>query len=80
MPSEPEVCGHCGRSIGTGAPHLVVKGTVDWVIREEHPGAGQILDGAALFCSIRCLGTFIGVTLEKRGLVPPKQRQAHEGT
>jgi len=70
----PESCAHCLQPIREGVPRLEMRGTLDWVVRKDFPAAGRVIDGTEVFCSIRCLGTYIGVTLEKRGLIPPKQR------
>ena len=69
-------CLHCQRVLEPEVVRLWLRGSVSWTARPgvEAEGPEQVLSGDAQFCSIRCFGTFIGVTLEKRGLIAPKQR------
>ena len=67
-------CLHCGRELPAGSRRLHFDGSATWTAAPDGRGSAEetAFSGHAEFCSIRCLGTQIGVTLEKRGLMPPK--------
>ena len=67
-------CLYCGSQIAEGTRRLDLDGTLTWTAEKGGRGSAEetAFRGHAQFCSIRCLGTQIGVTLEKRGLIPPK--------
>lgn len=66
-------CLQCKKEIPETERRLKFAGTINWTLPagEVRPEE-RALAGSAEFCTIRCLGTFIGVTIQARGLMPPK--------
>jgi hypothetical protein len=68
-------CLSCHKEIPETERRLHFSGTLDWTAAARAATADErALSGTAEFCSIRCLGTFIGVTLQSRGLIPAKNQ------
>ena len=66
-------CLQCKKEIPDTDRRLKFSGTIGWSLPEgEVRPDERALAGSAEFCTIRCLGTYIGVTLQTRGLMPPK--------
>ena len=66
-------CLQCKKEIPEAERRLKFAGTINWAMTAGDVSPSErVLAGSAEFCSIRCLGTFIGVTLQSRGLKPPK--------
>jgi len=68
------VCLNCQKEISDTERRIKFEGELAWTASPlpESSFEERVLAGAFEFCCIRCLGTFIGVTLQSRGLVPPK--------
>jgi hypothetical protein len=66
-------CAHCGREIAAAERRLRFDGTVAWTAAAKPTADETALKGASEYCSIRCFGTRIGVTLQERGLQAPKK-------
>lgn len=72
-------CLQCGKPMPEGSARLCADGKVTWTATPESftAGPGRVLDGHAEFCCIRCYGTYIGIALERAGLIPPKAPKAN---